>query len=301
MTSPASHTVPAPPRVRVVAEIGCNHKGEFDIALDMIETVAEFCEVDVAKFQKRSPKDLLTKEEYNEPHPNPRHAYGDPYGEHREVLEFDVEQHRDLKAHCEDHGVVYSTSVWDVPSAREITTLDPEYIKIPSACNLNFEILDYLVDHYGGPIHVSLGMTTQEEEEQIVDFFVRNDREDDLILYSCTSGYPVPFEDICLLEIPRLVDAYGDVVREIGFSGHHKGIAADVSAMTLGARWVERHFTLDRTWKGTDHAASLEPGGLRKLNRDLQNVAKALDRKGTGILPIEEEQRDKLKKVKQIQ
>jgi N-acetylneuraminate synthase len=294
-------TPPQTPSVRVVAEIGCNHKGEFDIALDMIETVADFCDVDVAKFQKRSPKDLLTDEEYNEPHPNPRHSYGDPYGKHRENLEFDVEQHRDLKACCENHGITYSTSVWDVPSAREITGLDPEYIKVPSACNLNFEVLGYLVNHYGGPMHVSLGMTTKEEKEEIVDFFVDHDREDDLILYSCTSGYPVPFEDICLLEIPRLFDAYGETVRDIGFSGHHKGIAADVSAMTLGAKWVERHFTLDRTWKGTDHAASLEPGGMRKLARDLRNVSRSLDRKGDGILDIEEAQRDKLKKVKHVE
>jgi len=289
---------PETPSVNVVAEIGCNHKGETDIALEMIDTAADFCEVDVAKFQKRSPEALLTEEEYNEPHPNPRHAYDQPYGKHREYLELDVEQHRDLKARCEENGITYSTSVWDVPSAEAITDLDPEYLKVPSACNLNFEMLGYLADHYGGPMHVSLGMTTEAEKEDVVDFFVRHNRESDVILYACTSGYPVPFEDIRLLEIPHLIEKFGDTVRDIGFSGHHKGIATDVSAMTLGASWVERHFTLDRTWKGTDHAASLEPGGMRKLARDLCNVSTALAHKGDGILSIEEHQREKLKKIK---
>ena len=293
-------TPPETPSVNVVAEIGCNHKGEMDTALEMIDTVADFCQVDVAKFQKRSPEDLLTEEEYHEPHPNPRHAYDQPYGKHREYLELTVEQHRDLKARCEENGITYSTSVWDVPSAKEIIGLDPELIKVPSGCNLNFEMLDVLASEYDGPLHVSLGMTTKDEEDDIVDFFVEHGREDDVILYACTSGYPVPFEDIRLLEIPRLVEKYGDMVREIGFSGHHKGIAADVSAMTLGATWVERHFTLDRTWKGTDHAASLEPSGMRKLARDLRNVSKALDRKREGILDIEEHQREKLKKVKYV-
>jgi N-acetylneuraminate synthase len=128
-----------------------------------------------------------------------------------------------------------------------------------------------------------------------VSFFEKHGRAKDLILYSCTSGYPVPFEDISLLEISRLKETFGGRVRAVGFSGHHLGIAADVAAMTLGAEWIERHFTLDRTWKGTDHAASLEPDGLRRLCRDIKNVYKALQYKSEEVLPIEQVQRDKLK------
>jgi N-acetylneuraminate synthase len=138
-------------------------------------------------------------------------------------------------------------------------------------------------------------MTTHEEEENIVKLFEANGRNKDLVLFNCTSGYPVPFEDICLLEITRMKKAYGDRVKKIGFSGHHLGIAADVAAMTLGADVFERHYTLDRTWKGTDHAASLEPDGVRRLVRDLNNVHKALTYKQQEILPIEQVQRDKLK------
>jgi N-acetylneuraminate synthase len=280
---------------KVIAEIGCNHKGDFELACRMIEVAAQFCEVDVVKFQKRNPRELLTEEQYNAPHPNPMHAYGDTYGAHREFLEFDLEQHRKLKAWCDDRGIIYNCSVWDVTSAREIAGLEPRMIKIPSATNQHYDVLGVLCDDFGGEIHVSLGMTSREEEERLVSFFESKGRAKDLVLYSCTSGYPVPFEDICLLEITRIREAYESRVGAIGFSGHHLGISADVAAMTLGARWIERHFTLDRTWKGTDHAASLEPDGMRRLARDIRNVAKALQRKPQPILDIEKEQRSKLK------
>lgn len=280
---------------KVIAEIGCNHKGDMDIARELIMTAAMFCKADVVKFQKRCPKELLTEEQYKAPHPNPMHAYGDTYGAHREFLEFDLNQHRQLKAWCAEFGIEYSTSVWDVTSAKEITELQPSLIKIPSACNLHWEMLDYLCENYNGEIHLSFGMTTHVEEDQIVEFFESKGRAKDLVIYSCTSGYPVAFEDICLLEIRRLKGKFDTRVRAIGFSGHHLGIAADVAAMVVGAEWVERHFTLDRTWKGTDHSASLEPDGMRKLARDLHNVHKAIAYKKTELLDVEKVQRDKLK------
>ena len=280
---------------KIIAEVGCNHKGEMELARELIMMAATFCKVDVVKFQKRCNRELLTEQQYNAPHPNPINSYGDTYGEHREFLEMSVDEHRQLKAWCEELGVEYSTSVWDLTSAKEMAALSPSLLKIPSACNLNFEMLQYLCDEYSGEIHLSFGMTTEAEEEQIVAFFEKNDRANDLVIYSCTSGYPVPFEDIGLYEITRLKRTFGDRVKSIGFSGHHLGIAADIAAFTLGAEWIERHYTLDRTWKGTDHAASLEPQGMRKLARDVHNVALALASKNSEILPIEQVQRDKLK------
>lgn len=281
---------------KIIAEIGCNHKGDMNIAKEMIETAATYCKVDIVKFQKRCNRELLSPEEYDAPHPNPDNSYGKTYGEHREFLEFNLEQHHQLKEWCEKNGVVYSTSVWDLTSAKEITSLNPQLIKIPSACNLNKPMLQYLCDNYGGEIHVSFGMTTKVEEEEIVRFFEQNGRAKDVVLYNCTSGYPVPFEDICLLEITRMKEQYGEMVKAIGFSGHHLGIAVDAAAVALGAVFIERHYTLDRTWKGTDHAASLEPDGVRKLARDCRAVAKALSYKSSDILDIEKVQRDKLKK-----
>jgi N-acetylneuraminate synthase len=280
---------------KVIAEIGCNHLGQFDIALELID-LAKTSGADVAKFQKRNAKELLTETQYNAPHPNPYHAYGNTYGAHREYLEFSQSQHAELKAYAERIGITYSTSVWDVTSAEEIIELKPDFIKVPSACNNHFEMLRLLRDHYSGDIHLSFGMTTKEEEELVVRFFEASDQaRRRLVVYSCTSGYPVPFKDVCLLEIKRLYDQFGSRVKSIGFSGHHLGIGIDIAAYTLGARWIERHFTKDRTWKGTDHAASLEVPGLQKLIRNLHQTHQTLRYKDEEILEIESFQREKLK------
>lgn len=279
----------------VIAEIGCNHKGDLAIAKEMIKMAKFFCSANAVKFQKRNNKELLTEEQYKAPHPNLDNSYGDSYGAHREFLEFSIKQHAELKKYCDELGIIYSSSVWDTTSAKEIASLKPNFIKIPSACNNNFEMLGWLCENYKGEIHISTGMTTKEEIEYLVNFFIQKKRNQDLVLYNCTSGYPVPFEDVSLLEINILTDKYRDKVKSIGFSGHHLGIAVDIAAYTLGAHIIERHFTLDRTWKGTDHAASLEPMGLRKLTRDLNAVHKALNFKKQDILPIEQIQRDKLK------
>ena len=279
----------------VIAEAGCNHKGEMEIAKEMIKVAAIFCKADAIKFQKRCNRELLTPAQYDAPHPDPANSYGNTYGEHREYLEFTVDQHAQLKEWCEEFGITYSTSVWDLTSAKEIASLTPQFIKIPSACNNHFEMLQWLCDNYHGEIQISFGMTTHEEEEKLIQLFEKNGRNKDLIIYNCTSGYPVPFGDVCLLEINRIRRQFENKVKAIGLSGHHSGIAVDVAAYTLGASYIERHYTLNRTWKGTDHAASLEPDGMRKLVRDLNAVHEALSYKNQEILPIEQVQREKLK------
>ncbi len=273
--------------------------GEFNIALELIK-LSKDAGADYAKFQKRTNKELLTKEQYNAPHPNPWNSYGQTYGEHREFLEFSVEQHAKLKHYAESIGIGYATSVWDSTSAEEIITLNPDFIKIPSACNNHYDMLGLLRDKYQGEIHLSTGMTTKDEIEQVVKFFEEKDQaKSRLVVYNCTSGYPVPFKDICLLEINTLYDKFGSRVKDIGFSGHHLGISVDIAAYALGGHWIERHFTKDRTWKGTDHAASLEFQGLQKLVRDLHHAHEALTFKPTEILDIEKVQREKLKYRKQ--
>lgn len=279
----------------LIAEAGCNHMGNMKIAKEMIDIAASFCKADAIKFQKRCPKELLTEEQYNKAHPNPDNSFGRTYGEHREALEFSLEQHKQLKVWCEIAGITYACSVWDMTSAREIASLNPEFIKIPSACNNNFEMLDWLCDNYRGKIQVSIGMTTRDEEEEIVTLFNKKGRGNDLTLFACTSGYPVPFCDVCLLEIKRIQEKYVNKIENVGFSGHHSGIAVDIAAYTLGASIIERHYTLNRTWKGTDHAASLEPDGIRKLKRDLNAAYNALRYKDEELLTIEKEQRIKLK------
>lgn len=284
----------------VIAEIGCNHKGNLQIAKELID-LAYKAGANIAKFQKRNNKELLTKDQYNSPHPNQSNSYGKTYGEHREALEFTAEQHYELSQYAKQVGIEYSTSVWDVSSAKEIIDINPSFIKIPSACNNNFNLLRVLRDDYQGDVHLSVGMTYKHEIESIINFFEETKQaKDRLVVYSCTSGYPVDFKEICLLEIDNLRDQYAHRVKELGFSGHHLGIAIDIAAYTLGAVYIERHFTKDRTWKGTDHSASLEYHGLEKLCRDLANTYLALQYKKDEILDIEQVQRDKLKFKNQL-
>ena len=138
----------------VIAEVGCNHKGDLELAKEFIKVAKEFCNVDAVKFQKRDVETWAKRypKLYNSPHPNPANAYGSTYKEHREALEFSLEQHKILKEYCEQIGVIYSTSVWDMKSAQEIATLNPKFIKIPSACNTNLEMLNWLCDNYDGDI-----------------------------------------------------------------------------------------------------------------------------------------------------
>ena len=282
----------------IVAEIGCNHMGLINIAKELIDLAKE-SGAGCVKFQKRNNKELLTKEQYNTAHPVMSNSYGKTYGEHREFLEFDVAQNKELKVYCDSIGIIYSTSVWDVTSAKEMITLETEFLKVPSACNNNYEMLKVLRDEFKGQVQLSIGMTSRKEVEEIISFFEEtNQAKSRLLIYACTSGYPVPAKDVALLEINWLYHNYEERVNKIGFSGHHLGVALDVAAYTLGARWIERHFTKDRTWKGTDHAASLEPQGLQKLVRDLNASYKALNFKDSEILPIEQEQRYKLKNRK---
>lgn len=279
---------------KVIAEIGCNHKGELEIAKELM-LLAKESGADIAKFQKRNNKELLSSEQYNAPHPNPKNSYGDTYGAHREFLEFSTKEHKELQYYGKKIGIEYSTSVWDCTSAQDIITLNPSLIKIPSGCNTNYALLEILRDTYNGEIHISLGMTTKEEEKQIIELFKHNNKIDQLVLYACTSGYPIACSDACLLEILRIKELYGKQIKCVGYSGHHLGTNLDIAAYTLGAEYIERHFTKNKNWKGTDHSASLEPDELTLLINSLNEVEQALRYKTQDILDIEIDQRKKLK------
>ncbi len=279
---------------KLIAEIGCNHKGDIKIAKELI-VLAKQAGAFAVKFQKRNPKELLNEAQYNAPHPNPKNSYGKTYGEHREFLEFSKAQHKELQEYAKNVGIIYSTSVWDSTSAKEMIELDPPFLKVPSGCNTNYELLEILRDDYSGEIHISLGMSTQKEIEKIIELFSKNHKTYNLVLYACTSGYPIKAQDACLLEIFALWKKYKDKVKSIAYSGHHLGINLDIAAYTLGASYIERHFTKNKTWKGTDHSASLEPNELKALVNALNETYAALRLKKQEILDIELEQRNKLK------
>ena len=139
---------------KVMAEIGCNHMGQLEIAKELL-TLAKQCGCEYGKFQKRCPKELLTPEQYAAPHPNPRNAYGDTYGAHREFLELTVDQHRELKEHCDSIGLGYSCSVWDMTSAKELVSLNPDLIKVGSPSNQHWEMQKVLRDTYSGDVRAA--------------------------------------------------------------------------------------------------------------------------------------------------
>jgi N-acetylneuraminate synthase len=281
---------------KVVAEIGCNHQGKLELAKELL-TLAKQAGATVGKFQKRTVEELLTPQQFNAPHPVPRNSFGETYGQHRNCLEFSIEQHQALQNHCESIGLVYSCSVWDTRAAEEIVSLSPSFIKVGSPSNQHWEMQKVLRDGYTGEVHISTGMTTKEEIDKIVNFWEEGtgNAQNRVVLYNCTSGYPVPYEDVCMLDLRMLYQKYAHRVKAIGFSGHHTGVAIDVAAYALGAQWIERHFTKNKAWKGTDHAASLEPDDLRMLVCNLQDTYKAMTYKQEDILDLEREQRAKLK------
>ena len=279
-----------------IAELCCNHMGSLDIAKVMIDLASE-AGADVVKFQKRDIEEWTNRRPnvYNNKHPNPSNSFGNTYKEHREALEFSFDEHKILKDYCDKKNVEYSASVWDIKSAKEICSLNPFMIKVASPCNSNFELLEWLCNNYFGEIHLSLGMTSHDEIERIVNLFVDNKRNEDLVLYACTSGYPVEFEDMCILEIHYLLEKYGSIVKKIGFSGHHIGTTIDVAAYTLGASVIERHFTIDKDLKGTDQKVALTKNEFAKLVNDVNDVYKALKYKDKDILDVEVKNKEKLK------
>lgn len=257
----------------IVAEIGATHVGSVERAKALIN-LAKLAGADYVKLQKRNPIESVPKILQNRPHPNAMFSYGDTYLEHRIALELSLDQHKDIKQYCETIGIGYSTSVWDITSAREIARLEPDFIKVPSACNLNFDLHQVLLDEFDGEIHISSGMINREEKRKLYEFIIDRGAGARIVLYHCTSEYPCPFDHLYLLEIKRLINEAP--VQCVGFSNHGYGIAADLVGYMLGAKWIERHFIDDRLFRHTDAACSLEPVGLSKLTRDLKNIQKSL-------------------------
>ena len=276
----------------IIAEIGCNHQGDVDTAKQMIE-VAKYCGVDAVKGQKRDIRKCLTPQQYEKLYDNPN-SFGRTYGEHREFLELSIDEHIELKEHAESLGLTYFLSVWDDNSAREALDMGIEMIKIPSACITDDELLGAL-KNAKIPVLASAGMSNLDEIDRMV---AELGGIKDFYLLQCTSTYPCNFKDINLKVISALKKRYEGKIKGVGLSGHHLGIAIDVAAVALGACIIERHFTLDRTQKGTDHAASLEPEGMRRLVRDIRALEAAQGDAEKKRLECEVRSWSKLRKAK---
>jgi len=264
----------------VIAEIGHNHQGNLEKAKELFKAAAE-CGVDAVKLQKRDNKSLFTREAYNKPYDN-ENSFGATYGLHRDALEFGKEEYLELKRFAQELGVAMFATAFDIPSADFLAELDMPAYKIASGDLKNTPLLKYVAS-LGKPMIVSTGGGALDDVQRAYDTIMPINSQ--LAILQCTSSYPAEYEDLNLRVIETFRQRFPDIV--IGLSDHENGIAMATAAYVLGARVIEQHFTINHTWKGTDHVFSLEPIGMRKLVRDLRRVRSALGDGVKRVLPNE--------------
>jgi N-acetylneuraminate synthase/sialic acid synthase len=273
----------------VVAEIGHNHQGDAEKAKQLIRSAKEWG-VNAVKLQKRSNRTLYTREFYSKPYDNEL-SFGRTYGEHREALELNADDYRELQRYAREIGVTLFAAAFDFESADLLAELDVPAFKFASG-DLGNTPLQRHVAGFGKPMFLSTGGGTMQDIERAVDTILPIN--DQLCILQCTAAYPADVEDLNLNVITTLRERFPELV--IGLSDHQNGIAMAVVAYMLGARVIEKHFTLDHALKGRDHAFSLMPDGMRRLVRDLRRIPVAL---GDGVkrpLPVEADALEKMGK-----
>jgi N-acetylneuraminate synthase/sialic acid synthase len=253
----------------VIAEIGNNHQGSLEKCKELF-CAAKECGAHAVKLQKRDNLALYTEEAYNKPYDH-ENSFGTTYGEHREFLEFGAYEYRELKQYAEELGITFFATAFDLPSADFLAEIDMPAYKIASGDLRNLPLIKY-VAQFQKPTIVSTGAGTLEDVQRVYDAVMPINNQ--LCFLQCTATYPADFEELDL----RVIETYRELFpgAVAGLSSHDNGIAMAVAAYVLGARVIEKHFTLNRAMKGTDHAFSLEPIGLRKMVRDLRRTRQAL-------------------------
>ena len=273
----------------VIAEIGHNHQGSVEKAQELF-VLAKQAGVDAVKLQKRDNRRLFTRKLYESPYDN-ENSFGPTYGAHREALELDRGAYEELQACARELGLVFFATAFDERSADLLEALDVPAYKIASGDLRNTPLLRHVAS-FGKTMIVSTGGATLEDVDRAVEAVTAiNPR---LCLLQCTAAYPAAVEELNLGVITTLRERYPELV--IGLSDHQDGIAMAPVAYMLGARVIEKHFTSSHTAKGTDHAFSLMPEGMRKLVRDLRRVPVAV---GDGVkrpLPSEARPLEKMGK-----
>jgi N-acetylneuraminate synthase/sialic acid synthase len=262
----------------VIAEIGHNHQGNLKVALDMIQAAAD-CGVDAVKFQKRDNKALYNKAMYNKPYDN-ENSFGLTYGEHREFLEFGWDDYVALKKLAEEKNVEFMCTAFDFNSVDFLEKLGITSYKVASGDVTNIPLLEYIAAT-GRPIFLSTGASTLDETHLAYEAIRKH--HDDVCLLHAVCSYPAQYCDLNMHAIETLRTEFPDAI--IGYSGHDNGILAASVAYMLGAKVVEKHFTLNHAWKGTDHKFSLEREGMRKQVRDLRRIDDCL---GDGVKRVQD-------------
>ena len=275
----------------VIAEIGHNHQGSVERAQELF-VLAKQCGVDAVKLQKRDNRSLFTRKLYDTPYDN-ENSFGATYGAHREALELDAASYAELQACARELGLVFFATAFDEASADLLEELDLPAYKIASGDLRNTPLLRHVAS-FGKPLIVSTGGATLEDVDRAVETVTAINPQ--LCLLQCTAAYPAAVEELELGVITTYRERYPELV--VGLSDHQDGIAMAPVAYMLGARVIEKHFTSSHTAKGTDHAFSLMPEGMRKLVRDLRRVPLAV---GDGVKrPLASEAKPLQKMGKQL-
>ncbi len=253
----------------VVAELGHNHQGAIQTAKELLRAAKE-CGANAAKLQKRDNRSLYTRNLYDQPYEN-ENSFGKTYGEHREALEFGLEEYRELQRYAKEIGITLFATAFDFNSADFLHELDMPAYKIASGDLKNTPLLEYVAS-FQKPVIVSTGGGTMDDVQRAYDTIMPINRQ--LCFMQCTCTYPSAYEELDLGIIETYREHFPDNI--IGLSAHDSGIAMSLVAYVLGARIVEKHFTLNRAMKGTDHAFSLERPGLTRVVRDLHRARQAM-------------------------
>lgn len=253
----------------VIAEIGHNHQGSLEKAQELIHA-AKLAGASAVKMQKRDNKALFTEALYNKPYEN-ENSFGATYGQHREAVEFGKAEYIKLKDFAKSIGITLFATAFDVPSADLLASLDMPAFKVASGDIRNIPLIAHMAKAKK-PMIISTGAATIDDVKRAYEAAKKHN--DQIAILQCTAAYPAKFEEMDLQVIKTYRDLFPDAV--VGLSAHDNGIAIALIAYMLGGRMIEKHFTLDRAMKGTDHAFSLEPLGLKKMVRDLHNARVAL-------------------------
>jgi N-acetylneuraminate synthase len=274
--------------VFVIAEIGINHNGSFEVARKLIDAAC-LAGADAVKFQKRTPEVCVPPEQWSLERETPwgRMTYID----YRRRMEFSAAEFERIDRHCRDRGILWFASPWDEPSVDFLEAFAPPCYKVASACLTDHDLLRRLRST-GRPVILSTGMSTSAEIDESVSVLGRRG----LLIAHATSSYPCPVGDLNLRMIGTLKRMYPEC--PIGYSGHETGLATTWAAVSLGATFVERHVTLDRAMWGSDQAASVEVGGFMRLIANIRDVEKALGDGVKRVYPGELPQMAKLRRVK---
>ena len=271
----------------VIAEIGLNHNGDVEIAKRLIDVAAR-AGADAVKFQKRTPEIATPEHMRDTPRDTPWGTM--TYLEYRHRVEFGRDEYIEVSDYATMRGLEWFASPWDVPSVEFLEDLGVLAHKVASASVTDIPLLEAL-QNTGKPVILSTGMSTMDEIDRAVDALGTNN----LVLLHATSTYPMEPEEANMRMIPVLRDRFAGV--PVGYSGHERGLQISLAAVAMGAVAVERHITLDRTMWGSDHAASLEPGGFATLVRDIRIIEAARGDGVKKVFPGEEAPKAKLRRV----